>query len=158
MVPQSSCFWRREAFERVGALREDLHVIFDYEYWARAALAGCQFARIDEVLSLFRIHEQQKTSRLHRRWLEEKQQLFLEEQQNPDFPFADAYFRRKRSNLLGFAAEVDELEGNYGRAALSRLHALFALGYRCRPADVLWTAKSLTKLLINRFRSASERP
>jgi hypothetical protein len=32
---QPSIFWRRAVYEKVGPLREDLHLIMDYDYWLR---------------------------------------------------------------------------------------------------------------------------
>ena len=36
-VPQPSCFWRRELFDRFGAFRADMHYAFDAEFMLRLA-------------------------------------------------------------------------------------------------------------------------
>ena len=38
-VPQPSCFWRRELFDRYGAFRLDMHYAFDAEFMLRLAFA-----------------------------------------------------------------------------------------------------------------------
>lgn len=58
---QPSIFWRREVFDRVGLLREDLDLIMDFDYWAR--VAECySFTNVDCVLSYCNHHEAAKTS------------------------------------------------------------------------------------------------
>lgn len=58
---QASIFWRREAFEKVGLLREDLHLIMDFDYWARLA-EHFPFTNVDQVLSYCTWHPAAKTS------------------------------------------------------------------------------------------------
>jgi glycosyltransferase involved in cell wall biosynthesis len=58
---QASIFWRREAFEKVGLLREDLHLIMDFDYWARMA-EHFSFTNVDQVLSYCTWHPAAKTS------------------------------------------------------------------------------------------------
>lgn len=58
---QASIFWRREAFEKVGFLREDLHLIMDFDYWARLA-KHFSFTNVDQVLSYCTWHPAAKTS------------------------------------------------------------------------------------------------
>jgi glycosyltransferase involved in cell wall biosynthesis len=55
-VPQPSTFWRREAFERVGPFRQDMHYAFDTEFMLRLALAGLKPELIDEQLSVRVVH------------------------------------------------------------------------------------------------------
>jgi glycosyltransferase involved in cell wall biosynthesis len=59
---QPSCFFRREAFEKVGGLREFLHFVMDVDLWIRLAQVG-DFATLDDVLSAGRMHSDAKTSR-----------------------------------------------------------------------------------------------
>ncbi|MDA0990591.1 MAG: glycosyltransferase family 2 protein [Verrucomicrobia bacterium] len=59
---QPSCFFRRDAFEKVGGLRESLHFVMDVDLWIRLAKIG-RFAQLDEVVSAGRMHADAKTSR-----------------------------------------------------------------------------------------------
>ena len=58
---QASIFWRREVFDKVGMLREDLHLTMDFDYWARIA-RHYQFLNVDQVLSFCNQHPAAKTS------------------------------------------------------------------------------------------------
>jgi glycosyltransferase involved in cell wall biosynthesis len=60
-VPQPSTFWRREAFERFGLFREDMHYVFDTEFGLRLALAGELPALIDRELAVRVEHEAAKS-------------------------------------------------------------------------------------------------
>jgi glycosyltransferase involved in cell wall biosynthesis len=60
-VPQASTFWRREAFERFGLFREDMHYAFDTEFGLRLALAGQMPALVDRELAVRVEHEAAKS-------------------------------------------------------------------------------------------------
>jgi glycosyltransferase involved in cell wall biosynthesis len=47
--------FRRRVYEVVGCFNEQLRTNEDYEYWLRAALAGCRFARNDRPLGHYRV-------------------------------------------------------------------------------------------------------
>lgn len=53
---QPATFFRRTAFEKAGGFNEAYMTVWDAELWARLALAGAQFHRIDEFLAAFRLH------------------------------------------------------------------------------------------------------
>jgi glycosyltransferase involved in cell wall biosynthesis len=61
-IAQPSTFFRSITFDRIGFFSKELHYAFDYEYWLRAFLAGFKFISIKEVISLFRLHQNSKTS------------------------------------------------------------------------------------------------
>jgi len=61
-VPQASSFWRREVFEIVGPLREDLHYVFDTEFGLRAALAGYLPKTVDDELAVRFLHDEAKSA------------------------------------------------------------------------------------------------
>ena len=45
-IIQPGSFWRREVFDKIGYLDEELHYVMDYEFWTRMVLAGFKFKRI----------------------------------------------------------------------------------------------------------------
>jgi len=47
--------FRRRVYEVVGCFDENLRTNEDYDYWLRAALSGCRFARNDRPLGHYRI-------------------------------------------------------------------------------------------------------
>jgi glycosyltransferase involved in cell wall biosynthesis len=60
-VPQPSTIWRREAFDRYGLFREDMHYVFDTEQGLRLALNGHIPATLHDELSVRVIHEEAKS-------------------------------------------------------------------------------------------------
>jgi glycosyltransferase involved in cell wall biosynthesis len=63
-VPQESLFWRREAWERIGArLDESFRFAVDWDLLLRLRDSGARFARLPRFLGAFRVHPQQKTER-----------------------------------------------------------------------------------------------
>lgn len=72
-VPQETLFWRRRAWERVGAaLDESFRFAMDWDLLVRLRDSGARIARIDRFLGAFRVHAAQKTSeQLHDVGIEE---------------------------------------------------------------------------------------
>jgi glycosyltransferase involved in cell wall biosynthesis len=60
-VPQAATFWRRDAFDRFGLFREDMHFVFDTEYGLRLAFGGELPALIDDELAVRVVHEDAKS-------------------------------------------------------------------------------------------------
>jgi glycosyltransferase involved in cell wall biosynthesis len=70
-INQPSSFFTRQAFELAGELRTDLHYCFDWEWFARAQQMGVDFIPDAAFLSVYRIHNAQKSdSNNIRRFLE----------------------------------------------------------------------------------------
>lgn len=62
-VPQETLFWRRRAWEKVGArLDESFHFALDWDLLLRFRDAGMRFVRLPRFLGAFRVHPHQKTS------------------------------------------------------------------------------------------------
>lgn len=62
-VPQETLFWRRRAWDRVGAaLDESFRFAMDWDLLVRLRDSGARLARIDRFLGAFRVHAAQKTS------------------------------------------------------------------------------------------------
>jgi glycosyltransferase involved in cell wall biosynthesis len=60
-VPQAATFWRREAFDRYGLFRQDMHYVFDTEFGLRLAIAGHLPAIVDRELAVRVEHEEAKS-------------------------------------------------------------------------------------------------
>jgi glycosyltransferase involved in cell wall biosynthesis len=95
-VPQAATFWRREAFERYGLFREDMHYVFDTEFGLRLALDGHLPATLHDELSVRVIHEEAKS------W---DRTPFFEEQRRFYGLFRDQLTPRERAlyHVLGAA-------------------------------------------------------
>ena len=60
VVVQPSAFWSRDVWEGTGPLDESLHFAFDWEWFIRAQ-QHADFTHVDEVYSVYRLHEGHKT-------------------------------------------------------------------------------------------------
>jgi hypothetical protein len=60
---QPEVFWSRDIWLRSGLrVDEGLFYSMDYELWVRMARAGAKIVHVPDVLSIFRMHDSQKTS------------------------------------------------------------------------------------------------
>lgn len=60
VVVQPSAFWSRDVWESTGPLDETMHFAFDWDWFIRAQ-AHADFDHVDEVCSIYRLHEGHKT-------------------------------------------------------------------------------------------------
>jgi glycosyltransferase involved in cell wall biosynthesis len=60
-VPQAATFWRRDAFDRYGLFREDMHYVFDTEFGLRLAYGGELPAIVERELAVRVEHEEAKS-------------------------------------------------------------------------------------------------
>jgi glycosyltransferase involved in cell wall biosynthesis len=74
-VLQPAVFFTREVYQRIGGLREDLHIVMDLEYWWRMA-EHFPFHRVDEILAVQHRQPESKTMKLVYRMYREKQAVF----------------------------------------------------------------------------------
>lgn len=70
-VPQPSCFWRRDLFDRFGGFRLDMHYAFDAEFMLRLAF-GDELPELlpDDFLAVRSVHPEQKTFEMTNSWPE----------------------------------------------------------------------------------------
>ena len=61
IIPQPATLIRRDAWERVGGLDEDLHFSLDYDLWWRLHRAGARFKRIETDVAALRQHPAAKS-------------------------------------------------------------------------------------------------
>jgi glycosyltransferase involved in cell wall biosynthesis len=61
-ISQPAAFWRARLADVIGPFDESLHLVMDYDYWLRAAVAGMTIEHIPDVLAHTRMHAQTKTS------------------------------------------------------------------------------------------------
>jgi glycosyltransferase involved in cell wall biosynthesis len=106
-VPQASSFWRRDVFDEVGLLREDLEFVFDTEFGLRVALGGVRPLTFDRSLTVRYLHDEAKSAERSRfdREYATKVAPRLRGRLSPweralDFPFRAQYRIRERLGLL----------------------------------------------------------
>jgi glycosyltransferase involved in cell wall biosynthesis len=61
LVPQETAFWRRRLWDRLGGLREEHEIVFDWDFFRRAEASGARIVRLPRFLGAQRQHGQQKT-------------------------------------------------------------------------------------------------
>jgi glycosyltransferase involved in cell wall biosynthesis len=59
---QHSTFWRRDVMDEVGPLNEQLQYAMDHEFFTRCVMNGVEIQTVDDILAVFRQHEEQKTA------------------------------------------------------------------------------------------------
>jgi glycosyltransferase involved in cell wall biosynthesis len=59
--PQRSSFWAKACWKEVGGLSEDLHFVFDTEFFLRLVFSGYKPKVLPEVFAVGRLHENCKT-------------------------------------------------------------------------------------------------
>lgn len=60
VVVQPSAFWSRDVWDATGPLDESLHFAFDWEWFIRAQ-QHAEFTYVEEIYSVYRLHEAHKT-------------------------------------------------------------------------------------------------
>lgn len=61
-IIQPSTFWTRDAWVKIGPLREDLNYAFDWEWFIRGIKMGVSLIPLNRPISLYRIHSSNKTT------------------------------------------------------------------------------------------------
>lgn len=92
---QPSVFIRRFALERAGMLDPSMHYMLDYDLWVRIAL-HFPAARVPEIISRFRLHDESKTASRCKFFLEDNLRLLDRAFNDPAFP-ADLRHLRQRA-------------------------------------------------------------
>jgi glycosyltransferase involved in cell wall biosynthesis len=95
-MPQPSIFWRREVFDKVGLLDEELHYIMDFDYWARIS-EHFDFKNVDRSLSYSNYHDRAKTGDNYVRYHEDLRKYAHAYWGSP---FSVRYWRLQSSMLI----------------------------------------------------------
>ena len=74
-ILQPAVFFTREVWERIGGVREDLHIVMDLEYWWRVS-EHFPFRYVDQVFAVQQRQPESKTMKLVYRMYREKQAVF----------------------------------------------------------------------------------
>jgi glycosyltransferase involved in cell wall biosynthesis len=76
-VPQETMFWRRRVWDKVGPIDTSFQYALDWDFMLRAQDAGFKFKRLRRFYACFRVHEEQKTTKIYEIGRKEMQQLRL---------------------------------------------------------------------------------
>jgi glycosyltransferase involved in cell wall biosynthesis len=119
-IIQPACFFRRRAFEQVGALDETLQYLMDHDLFVRMVLAGSTFLKVDEVWSCYRWHSSAKT---YQQWVGfqlELQQIVERTFSRPVLGLPMVWRREARANAWQWLGEA-YLKSNQPRQARAAL-------------------------------------
>jgi GT2 family glycosyltransferase len=124
-IPQPGTLIRRDVFQEVGVLDQELHYLMDLEYWLRLGLAGKQIGYLSKTLAIFRIHDESKTQAGSARAVEERSLVADRVLRHPNCP---SEIKRSESmihfNVSMASSRTWLKQGRFGRAIGTILQAL----------------------------------
>jgi glycosyltransferase involved in cell wall biosynthesis len=125
-IPQQATFIRRNALDAVGGIREDLHLVMDWEFWLRIALNGYSIQYLPVPLACFRTWGEAKTSSQSERSAQEKisvlDDYFSTERVLPEI---NSFRRGAYGNVHRFAGTVYYRKGRRLNALIHMLKAIW---------------------------------
>lgn len=132
-IHQPAVFFRRSVRERIGLLREDLHLTMDYEYWWRMS-EHYRFHLVSEVLAIQHRQPESKTVRDWSGVYRERERVFSHFYGLIDEGDRDRLMVEKRRAMAG--KYLDEAYALSGRDTVLALRLLMR-SFREWPASVL---------------------
>lgn len=93
IVRQPSSFWRREIFDTIGYLNEDLHLVMDFDFILRIG-KRYSFHYIKRNVSFFRSYQEGKTSKFQKKQLFEIYKIMKNYSRSFNILFVRFIFRR----------------------------------------------------------------
>lgn len=114
---QPACFWRRDAFFRVGGFDRDLRFCFDYDMFLRLAKEK-PFGVIPDFLACFRHHGESKTSTLSDVCEREKVEVRRKHGLYSTPPIIRYLTRRRYVWEEGFRKRILEIKRKTGRLGI----------------------------------------
>jgi glycosyltransferase involved in cell wall biosynthesis len=99
LVRQPSSFWRKEIWQTIGCLNEDLHVVMDYEYFLRIG-KKYDLMYLKKNLSYFRYYPENKTNSLAKRQISELRNIMRANAGSVNFRFYRFIARRYYNSLI----------------------------------------------------------
>ena len=63
-IPQETMFWRRRVWDALGGLDETFRFAVDWDFILRGHEKGMKFLRLPRFLGCFRVHDEQKTTKI----------------------------------------------------------------------------------------------
>jgi glycosyltransferase involved in cell wall biosynthesis len=109
-IPQETMFWRRRVWEALDGFDESFDYALDWDFILRAHAKNMKFMRLPRFLGAFRVHSQQKTTRM--------------------FDVGEQESRRLRMIHLGFEPDGEAI--NDAVAGYLRRHVLYHRLYKLK--------------------------
>jgi glycosyltransferase involved in cell wall biosynthesis len=135
--PQPACFWKRSALNEIGCLNEEMHFVFDLEFWIRIGLKY-ETAHIARVLANLRLHKDTKTSNTSIDFDIESREMYRRFCEAYDLPVE--LIRKKRDILRLYNQRIAtqlKNERNYAQARKYFLKAILSNPLRAKNSFLL---------------------
>jgi glycosyltransferase involved in cell wall biosynthesis len=107
-IIQPSSFWNKQAWESVGFLNEELHYVFDWDWFIRANNQNINFVASNKYLSLYRIHETHKSGIGGQNRINELYHIYTH-YNNKSVGDLYMYFNKNRQEILDKLALIKKL-------------------------------------------------
>ena len=143
---QPETFWRRRMYEKVGDFRNDLHIVFDYEYWVRALAAGAVIRPLDHETAAFRFQPAQKTSNSDR-LVKEELRVVNEWIWDPRVPLTRSSRRQLQGKWI-YDAIFRRMADESAARGESRLRRWWSLALLCLQYPQIFRAKEFRGRLL----------
>jgi glycosyltransferase involved in cell wall biosynthesis len=116
-IHQPGATWRRSATQFIGTFLEDLHYVFDFEYWLRMSVGGFRLKHLPVTLAEYRLHISSKTVSQRRAFVDEWSRVYAELYRRSDLP-SHLYEMQTvaEAKLAWQYAKLDWYEGNHHAA------------------------------------------
>lgn len=104
-IIQPGSFWSKKVWDEVGQVNENLHFVFDWDWFVRAKKAQTNFKYTNRVMAMYRVHDAHKTSNGGEKRLKEIEYM-LKEYSGEKIVNAYKFIRDERSKIdqvLNFA-------------------------------------------------------
>ena len=111
-IIQPSSFWTQQSWKQVGELNEDLHFVFDWDWYIRAQQASVNFKTSQKYLSGYRFHEDHKTGTGGKKRRDEIIEIYRK--------YSGADYARLFENVCQSQRKIKKIKRNLRRFRLSR--------------------------------------
>lgn len=131
-IGQPATLWRRELWQLVGQIRQDLSYVMDLDYWLRASRYG-ELHFLEGIRATYRQHADSKTVANDAKAWQERQHLAEELVAQVDiYPQVKQEWKRVQSNLAMGLAQAYYRSGQKGQARQAIRQALYHTPLRQR--------------------------
>jgi len=145
--PQPACFWDRTILDDIGLLNEEMHYVFDMEYWIRITLRYKLYL-INEDLAALRHYQNTKTMMKAMEMHLEKLHMYNTLYDSYKLPMS---IKRKKKNILRHINEQLGLlcldKASFSKAAMYFMKSLLSDPFRYQNIIlVLYLSYAITRL------------
>lgn len=109
-LPQNNPMWRRSLHAKVGYFNQEYSIAADWDFWLRAAVHGCQFAKLNTIIGIYYHNPKglSTNSETNNELIQQKNKILENLEGTTDSPktkrlIRNALFKRKINTSIGKA-------------------------------------------------------